>query len=726
MATHSPNFSGMNRLKAALGRSVSPASLSVFRFGFGAIMVWYLAKLIWPKAGKTKLAFQYLEPDWNCAFVGLEWIQPWPEPFLTFHVWIMIVAAIGIALGCLYRVCSTVFFAGYTYLFLLESADYNNHYYLICLIAFLLIFMPANRAYSIDAWWKHRRIDRTKLPESGNQIPFWPVFLLRFQLFVVYFFGGIAKFNADWLTGLPLLSPASTMHESLSSTGLLPEAIGVQHVALFLAWGGLIFDLSIGFLLLHRRTRLLGVVGLFIFHFTNNLLFTIGIFPVLAFTATLIFFPPDWPVQVFRWFRKPSWNWRVLFGFASVAKTNQELSSPTLRPGLQAFLLIWIVFQIGFPLRHFMIPHDANWTEEGQRFAWRMMLRMKAPGHIVYYVEDNQLVKQRDNIDVIDWAQWPYERKHEIYVPIMSSHFSWDQHIGMTILYEPCLGYRIIYGVEGDPKVAEQRIRETWQSAFGREPASIVKTRDIKSAVSLMRNSVSPDHSKIHQLLGEVERLESDRPTRSNWPTESRRQMALTDAVERLLGSDEPSASALRSIHPFALQGAAMPNRTLLAIQDPLLTSECPANLIRITNGSAYVIWLDLEQMRPRDWRRLPQQFVTYQKGDLQIIWNHFRELNWQQTERLANRPHMIWQYAQHIGDEWSTAIGRKPAVRASTSVILNYRAPSPIVDPECDLTRVKYHLLGHNDWITQVESDIPSWAEFQSIKQKRVAQRIK
>jgi vitamin K-dependent gamma-carboxylase len=36
------------------------------------------------------------------------------------------------------------------------------------------------------------------------------------------------------------------------------------------------------------------------------------------------------------------------------------------------------------PLRHFLYPGDANWTQEGSRFAWQMMMRYKQGGAMFY------------------------------------------------------------------------------------------------------------------------------------------------------------------------------------------------------------------------------------------------------------------------------------------------------------------------------------------------------
>ena len=50
------------------------------------------------------------------------------------------------------------------------------------------------------------------------------------------------------------------------------------------------------------------------------------------------------------------------------------------------FLGIWVGIQLVVPFRHVAIEGDPNWTEEGHRFAWHMMLRSKT-GTAVFDVE---------------------------------------------------------------------------------------------------------------------------------------------------------------------------------------------------------------------------------------------------------------------------------------------------------------------------------------------------
>ena len=76
---------------------------------------------------------------------------------------------------------------------------FNNHFYLTSLLAFLLSFTAADHCFSIRSWWRTRK---------GNSlqplIPYWHLFILRAQVVIVYFFGGVAKLQGDWLQGEPL------------------------------------------------------------------------------------------------------------------------------------------------------------------------------------------------------------------------------------------------------------------------------------------------------------------------------------------------------------------------------------------------------------------------------------------------------------------------------------------------------------------------------------------
>jgi hypothetical protein len=108
---------------------------------------------------------------------------------------------------------------------------------------------------------------------------------------IVYFYGGLAKLNSDWLRGEPM---RTWLTEGTSFPVIGPLCTQEWIVYLF-SYGGLLFDLLIVPFLLWRRTRLSAFTIALIFHLANAQMFTIGVFPYLAIAATALFFPPSWP-----------------------------------------------------------------------------------------------------------------------------------------------------------------------------------------------------------------------------------------------------------------------------------------------------------------------------------------------------------------------------------------------------------------------------------------------
>ena len=58
-----------------------------------------------------------------------------------------------------------------------------------------------------------------------------------------------------------------------------------------------------------------------------------------------------------------------------------------------ALLSLWVASQILIPVRHFGITGNVHWTEEGQNFAWHMMLRNK-PSYGFFIVTEPSTGKQ--------------------------------------------------------------------------------------------------------------------------------------------------------------------------------------------------------------------------------------------------------------------------------------------------------------------------------------------
>ncbi|MCC9600307.1 HTTM domain-containing protein [Stieleria sp. JC731] len=711
--------------KALLSLPVDGASLAVFRICFGLVMAWHIGKFLIYTGSLRPLDLYYVNPPWHFTYLGFEWVRPLAEPWLSIHFGVAIIAALLVAAGLFYRTAAATLFLSYGYIFLLEATSYNNHYYLMCLLAFLLIFMPAATRFSIDnlvrSRWRKPQANSeaaaTELP--SGMIPFWPVFLLRFQLFIVYFYGGIAKINADWLTGEPLFAIGDQLRLTADRMVGLPDSVQTIHFCLLLAWGGLIFDLAIGFLLLWKRTRWLAITLTFLFHLHNHFMFPIGVFPTMAFTATLIFFAPDWPLRLTK----------RLAGFVWQAKDTLEPAKPasqTLPMQRYAFTLIclFLTWQSVWPLRHHFISGDANWTEEAQDFSWRMMLRSKAAGYLTYRVVDPQLhvVDERGRSQV-DWQACSDDVPKAVYTSIDSHLFRWDHHPGLAVTFEPSLGTRVIYNSPNTGQATEEsrstereKLSKLWRSAFGGEP-KIEQTISLAEALQATRQRVREadfaerfGKSSVDAMLALVTELDQMLVARDQIESPSEvSQVALTNRLHQLYQSPLfPDLQPIFSrLHPFLLQGANFTGERFLVLSVP--GSKTPldrSSLLKLSGDAPYVVWIDFSRLRPVDWRGLPESFVTFEDRKLNVMWNHFHELNSHQLEQFTVRPRLIQQYARHIADRWESATGRRPEVRASSYIMLNYHFPRPLVDPQVDLAAVSYVPFKHNPWILPRSSE--------------------
>jgi hypothetical protein len=233
----------------------------------------------------------------------------------------------------------------------------------------LCIFIPANRAWSFDAW-----AGRVAWSET---IPAWPIWLLRAQMAIVYSYAALAKVNVDWLRAQPLLIWLRDDH----SHPIIGSVVSQPWAPYFLSYSGLIFDLLVAPALLWRPTRIPAFLATLAFHTTNSQLFSIGIFPWMGIAVTTIFLDPDWPRGLWRKLRAP-----FVPGDPKEPKEKRKKKerSPVeepprfeAKPLVLAGVLAWVSFQLLFPLRHFLYPGDVSWTEEGHNFSWHMKLRTK-------------------------------------------------------------------------------------------------------------------------------------------------------------------------------------------------------------------------------------------------------------------------------------------------------------------------------------------------------------
>ena len=341
----------IERARAAGQRPVDIASLAAFRIIFGTVMFAGIVRLFTTGWIPT----MYAKPTWFFTYPGFSWVRPWSLAGMYAHYAVLAALALAIALGWHYRAAIVLFTLGFTYTQLVDVTNYLNHHYLVVLLGVLLACLPAHAAWSLDA--------RRDPAIARSEVPAWVVWLLRFQIGVVYVFAGLAKAKADWLGyGQPL----NLWLGARTETPLIGRLFDEPQVALAMSWAGFLFDTTIVLWLSWRRTRLVAYAALIVFHGLTGYLFNIGMFPLIMTSCALIFFPPAWPRRFVR-------------------ARHEAIAAPPLRVPrwARALVALYVVLQLALPLRHLVYPGDVLWNEDGMRFAWHVMIREKH-GSLVY------------------------------------------------------------------------------------------------------------------------------------------------------------------------------------------------------------------------------------------------------------------------------------------------------------------------------------------------------
>jgi vitamin K-dependent gamma-carboxylase len=345
----------LSRLRTRLLEPVDLASLALFRVLFGGLMM--VSALRFMENGWVEGFFG--ERTFFFRYYGFSWVAPGPVWAMYALYGALAVLGACIALGFFYRLAMPLFFVLFSYAELTDVTNYLNHYYLVSLLSLLMSFMPLSSAWSLDA--------RAGRVAKSERVPAWMLYLLRFQIGVVYVGAALAKANSDWLLhGQPL----NIWLSSRTDAPWIGPYLGLPSVALLASWAGFLHDLTIVPLLMWKRTRVFAYAALLGFHLLTSSWFNIGIFPLLMPLAASLFFAPSWPR---RW-----------LGSARSAQDSKVASAPLSQLGWVA-LAAYCLVQVALPLRVHAYGGNVSWHEQGMRFSWRVMLRAKA-GSIRYRV----------------------------------------------------------------------------------------------------------------------------------------------------------------------------------------------------------------------------------------------------------------------------------------------------------------------------------------------------
>ena len=401
-------------------KDTQAAPLAVFRVLFGFMMALSILRF-WANGWIEKL---YIQPKFFFSYYGFEWVKPIGD-YTYIIIIICGIAALFVALGYKYRMAIIVFFLSFTYIELMDKTTYLNHYYFISCIAFLMIFLPANVYFSVDAY---------KNPRKGFQmIPKWTIDSIKLMLGIVYFYAGLAKLNSDWLFNA---MPLKIWLPSKYDLPFLGDLMQQQWVHYAFSWSGALYDLAIPFLLLYRRTRWFAFALVVIFHVMTRVLFPIGMFPYIMIVSTLIFFDTGFHRKVIRFISK-----LLRIDYSKMVALSQTKKYRFKRNIALPILAIFFVIQLLFPWRYLAYPNELFWTEEGYRFSWRVMLMEKA-GYAQFKIKNTETGEQFlvDNTDFLS----PFQEKQMStqpdfilqYAHFLGNHFKAQGHQNVAVYAE--------------------------------------------------------------------------------------------------------------------------------------------------------------------------------------------------------------------------------------------------------------------------------------------------
>jgi hypothetical protein len=234
-----------------------------------------------------------------------------------------------------------------------------------------MLFVPADYCWSLKSLF---------VPAyKRTEVPGWSLWLLRLQVGIPYFFGGIAKLSeSDWMAGKVT---TALLHQVNGAELIGPDGWNiVAPLSWAMTWGGMLFDLLVVPLLIWRRTRPLLMCIALVFHLINAFLFRIELFPWLMLAGTLLYLEPDWPQRL----------WSFLTGglIRDVPDAAPAAGNSASQKRIRFLLFGWFTLQCLLPLRYFFYDGNPCWTLDCNFFSWRMMLHSKI-SDCVFFATDS-------------------------------------------------------------------------------------------------------------------------------------------------------------------------------------------------------------------------------------------------------------------------------------------------------------------------------------------------
>ena len=374
-----------------LNSYVNNSPLIVFRIFFG-LLIFFSQIRFWYKGWIESI---YIDPVFHFSYYWFSWVKPIGD--YTYLIFIIcLISSLFLVVGFKHRLSALILFLSYTYIELMDKTTYLNHYYLVSLILFMLIFLPASSRFSIDS----------SKTTDFYFVPRWTIDSLKIMLCIVYFHAGIAKVNSDWLLSA---QPLKIWLLGNYDIPLIGDSLLQQNwVHYAMSWGGMFYDIFIPFLLLIPKTRNIAFLLVIIFHVLTKILFpAIGMFPFIMILGCLIFFDNKFHEKIIRFISK----YLQIPQMDASAIKNKSLIKTSFFSVLTIGFFLFVQFLL--PLRHNLYDGELFWTERGYRFSWRVML-VEKKGFAEFKLIDNDnsnsfYIKNEDHLTDFQEKQMSFQ-----------------------------------------------------------------------------------------------------------------------------------------------------------------------------------------------------------------------------------------------------------------------------------------------------------------------------
>lgn len=361
------------KINKLLFKEISPEPLAFFRIAFGILMLVSTLRFI----AMGWVSEFYIEPQYYFKYPYFHWVQNSGEIGIYILFTVLLLSSLFVTIGYKYRISIIAFLLSFLYIELIDITYYLNHYYFVSLVGFILIFLPANSCFSLDAVKKGER----------KSIPNWTILIIKFQVAVVYIFAGLAKLNFDWMIEA---MPLAIWLPANSDIPIIGYFLTFKETAYIFSWIGTFYDLFIVFFLINHKTRKTAYIFVIIFHLSTVFLFNIGVFPYVMIVLTMIYFDKSFQIKVID-------RWKSITGYRMNTKTTHSYRH-TKQSIVTTSILIFTLLQIAIPLRFMLYDGDLFWKEEGYRFSWRVML-MEKVGSTFFTVIEKETGKKREIVN---------------------------------------------------------------------------------------------------------------------------------------------------------------------------------------------------------------------------------------------------------------------------------------------------------------------------------------